>query len=383
MRKSVGISLSRLVVSACTIAAVLCSSSAAVGAPSTPRIEEKRREAAAAQGKLDDLATQLELRSEEYQQVEASLAETRERIESTRAEIEQASRELGVAQAALSDRAIRIYRTGDIGFVEVLFGVRDFADFLTWLDFMRHVARSDAAVVATVQDAVTRIERAERTLEAREAEQAALREQARIKRAEVQSAFRRQRGYLRGLNAEVAKLVREERARQARIAAERARRAALAAAAAAAMRRQQSVSAASERYFDSGSLGSGHPEVVAIGLRYVGVPYVWGGSTPEQGFDCSGLTQYAYKKAGMAIPRNSRSQFAAGAFIAADRLDLLRSGDLVFFGVNADPGQVHHVGIYVGSGNFLHAPQTGENVQVSSLAERIAVRADYVGGCRF
>ena len=366
------------------LAALVGTSSVAFAAPTTPQIEKKRREVFVAEKNLDDLATQLELRGEEYQQITENLAQTRARVAETQAELDAARGALDRNQTALSERAARIYRTGNVGLIEVLFGVRDFGDLLSCLDFMRHVARSDAAAVSSVREAVRRVESAERMLEARVAEQTVLREQARAKRAEVQTAVRRQREYLRGLNAEVAKLVREERARQARLAAERARRAALAAAAAAAAaRRQQASNTTNERQFDPGTLGAGHPEVVGIGLQYVGVPYVWGGSTPERGFDCSGLTQYVYAKAGIVIPRTSRSQFAAGTYIARDRLDLLHAGDLVFFGVGGDANQVHHVGIYIGGGSFLHAPQTGENVQVASLTGRIAARGDYVGGCRF
>lgn len=381
MRRSAGISLFRFVVVSCMLASLLVTSVPAGAAPTTPQIEAKRREAAAAQKRLDYLATDLEMRSEEYQQVEEALAQTRVRIAETEADLEQAQTELDSARGTLSDRAARIYRSGDIGVIDVVFGVRDFADLITCLDFLRQVARSDAAAVSSVESAVERVEKVERMLETREAEQSALREQARLKRSEVAKAVNGQRSYLKGLNAQVANLVREERARQARIAAERARRAALAAAAAAALVRHSS--SVNMRHFDSGALGSGHAEVVSIGLRYVGIPYVWGGSSPETGFDCSGLTQYAYAQAGIAIPRSSRSQFVAGAFIPPDRMDLLQPGDLVFFGYGGDPNQVHHVGIYVGSGNFLHAPQTGENVQVSSLGERVAARADYVGGCRF
>jgi cell wall-associated NlpC family hydrolase len=383
VRRTVGTTLLRLAVAALTLASVLATSMPSASAVTTPQIEAKKRDAAAAQKRLDDLADQLEMRSEEYEQIQDQLAQTRVRIAETSAQLEEAQAELDAARATLSDRAARIYRTGQVSFIDVVFGVHDFPDLISCLDFLRQVARSDAAAVSSVKVAVQQVEGAERTLETREAEESALREQARIKKAEVQKAVNDQRSYLNGLNAEVAELVREERERQARIAAERARRAAAAAAAAAAARKQQSKSAASERRFDGAALGAGHPEVVSLGLKYVGVPYVWGGSSPEYGFDCSGLTQYVYAEAGISISRSSRSQFAEGAFIPPDRLDLLQPGDLVFFGYDADPGQVHHVGIYVGGGNFLHAPQTGEDVQVSSLMERIAARADFVGGCRF
>ncbi len=383
MRTTAGTSLMRLAVTACALAALVGTSATARATPSTPQIEEKSREAAAAQERLDDLAAQLELRGEEYQQITEDLAKTRIRVADTQADLEAARGQLNQAQTALSDRAAKIYRAGNVGIVEVFFGVRDFGDLLSLLDFMRHVARSDAQAVSSVKTAVKRVESAERMLETREAEQTALRERARLKHAEVQIAVKRQDDYLRGLNAEVAQLIREERARQARIAAERARRAAIAAAAAArAAASRKAVNAANERHFDAGTLGTGHPEVVEIGLKYLGVPYVWGGSSPV-GFDCSGLTQYVYAQAGIDIPRTSRSQFTAGAYIPPDRLDLLSAGDLVFFGYGGDSNQVHHVGIYIGDGSFLHAPQTGENVQVASLNGRIASRGDYVGGRRF
>lgn len=318
------------------------------------------------------------MRAEEYEQVAAALDQTRAQLDRTRREYEKAKAELVAAETHLGDRAAQIYRTGETNLLEVLLGVRDFSDFLTRVDYLRTVARSDASAVASVRDASSRVELAERTLEAREAEQAVLRERARTKQAQVNEAVSRQQSFIAGLDAEIARLVREERERQARIAAERARQAAARAAAIA-----KNTAAAAGRRFEPGSLGGGHPEVVKLALKYLGVPYVWGGSAPESGFDCSGLTQYVYAKAGITIPRSSRSQFAAGAYIPPDKLEALRPGDLVFFGYDADATRIHHVGIYAGSGDFIHAPMTGQDVMVSSLAERIDSRHDYVGACRF
>ena len=350
----------------------------AVAAPTTPEIEAKRKEVATAQGTLEDLAADLEMRNEEYQQLNEALAETRQQLDRTRSDLDRARRDLASAEVDLGDRAAQIYRGGGTDIIEVLLGVRDFRDFLTRLDYLRQVARGDASVVASVKDASERVELAESGLEAREAEQVMLRERARAKKAQVTEALGRQQAFIAGLNAEVARLVREERERQARIAAERARLAAARAAQAASK-----AAASMGRRFEPSTLGGGHPEVVKIALKYLGVPYVWGGSSPGIGFDCSGLTQFVYQEAGISIPRSSRSQFSAGAYIPPDKLDLLRAGDLVFFGYNADPTQVHHVGIYVGDGNFVHAPMTGQDVMVSSLGERIDSRHDYVGACRF
>jgi len=349
-----------------------------VAAPSTPEIEAKRQEAAAAEVQLDDLQAQLELRSEEYLAIDEELQQTRADLVRAKEELAQADGALLAASDLLERRAAGIYRNGGVGMLEVLLDTNSFEDFLTRVDFLRRVNVSDATLVVSVKDARERVSQAKEAVERREAELIGLRDRAEAKRRDVQKALSAQESFVSNLNSEVAKLVDEERKRQEALAAERARQAALAAARAS----QQASSGSSSGRSYSGNAGAGHPEAVQVGLKYVGVPYVWGGTTPA-GFDCSGLTQYVYREIGISIPRTSRSQFQAGSHIPADRLDLLAPGDLVFFGYGGDSGRVHHVGIYVGSGDYLHAPSTGRTVQVNSLDARISSKGDYVGASRF
>ncbi|MDP3845365.1 MAG: C40 family peptidase [Pseudomonas sp.] len=102
----------------------------------------------------------------------------------------------------------------------------------------------------------------------------------------------------------------------------------------------------------------------AIGL--VGTPYVYGGNTPQSGFDCSGLIGYVYRDAaGIVLPRSTRELLAMP--VPSIRREALQTGDLVFFATSGG-GKVSHAGIYVGDGRFVHAPSSGGTVRLESLS---------------
>ena len=104
-------------------------------------------------------------------------------------------------------------------------------------------------------------------------------------------------------------------------------------------------------------------DLVLNAMGMMGIPYIWGGSTPEAGFDCSGFVQYVVKQAlGIALPRSSFDQVKAGQ--AVERYDL-QPGDLVFFNTMRAPNS--HVGIYVGESRFIHAPSRGKTVEIGDI----------------
>ena len=343
--------------------------------PATAEIKKAQEDAEKARERLDDLAADLEERTEDYLEIEDELARTRALISKTEAELEAALAELDRAELRLNGRASAIYRNGSIDVLSVFVGATDFRDLVTRLDLMRRIGRTDASLVSAVKDAKTRIETTQSSLERRREEQTALRDRARDAQSRMRSAVSQQKEFLETLDSRVKKLVAEEKARQERLARERA-------AAAARLAAQTGGVGRAGREFDPEALGAPHPEAVKAARRFVDkVWYQWGGTTPA-GFDCSGLVLYCYRQVGISLPRTSRQQYRVGAYIPPDRLDLLEPGDLVFFGRDGDPNRVHHVGMYIGGGSMIHAPQTGEKVSIGSLTGRIAARGDYVGAVR-
>jgi hypothetical protein len=115
-------------------------------------------------------------------------------------------------------------------------------------------------------------------------------------------------------------------------------------------------------------------KAVQIALHYLGIPYVWGGATPQGGFDCSGLVMYVYAQLGIHLDHYTGLQWLEGRRIPVDQL---QPGDILFFiPEHGDPG---HEGMYIGGGKFIQAPHTGTVVQITDLAAMASV---YIGAVR-
>ena len=183
------------------------------------------------------------------------------------------------------------------------------------------------------------------------------------RKAAIEGQLAERQRLLGSIKDEIVKLQAQEAVRQRRLAA--AARARLA-------------STPPTTPVDAASAAPGDPPparyggVVGIAMQYLGIPYQWSGASPDTGFDCSGFVMFVFAQLGVSLPHNAASQCSYGTPVSRDQLE---PGDLVFF------DGLGHVGIYIGGGQFIHSPHTGEVVKISSLDEAWYA-ATYVGARR-
>jgi cell wall-associated NlpC family hydrolase len=168
-------------------------------------------------------------------------------------------------------------------------------------------------------------------------------------RAEIESRLAERRRMLSSIRDEIAR-IRAAEARQQR---------ALAAQVRASLPSEPLVAGNSLPDGVGANVPARYGGVVGIAMRYLGVPYRWGGASPSTGFDCSGFTMYVFAQIGVSLPHYTGAQWNMGSPVSRDQL---APGDLVFF------NSLGHMGIYVGGNQFIHAPHTGDVVKISSMS---------------
>lgn len=323
-------------------------------------ISEKKARLAKVQAKLELVYHKADVAAEKYNQANAQLNTVRQQIKENKRLLQVAEYNLTLANAQLLARAERMYKTRDVGLVDVLFASRSFEDLVTQLRFIDRIGDSDAETVAAVDAYRTDIKQRRAKLDTDEEQARTLVKERAAQKKAIADVEHELENTKAGLKAEIRQL--EEQARR-----EAARRAAAAAAAAAAAQNGGGThdGGGGGGGTDPGSVpdpgGSGRSAVVAIAQRYLGVPYVYGGASPS-GFDCSGLTMYCYAKIGISLAHGATLQQKASTPVP---IRALQSGDLVFFGNSAFSS---HVGIYVGGSTMIHAPHTGDVVRYGDMS---------------
>jgi peptidoglycan DL-endopeptidase CwlO len=275
------------------------------------------------------------------------------------------------AQAALHARLVALYTSGaETGAVEVLLGATSLDDLLSRIETADRVSSQDAKVLGQVLTFRRQVQRRKAELgRARRAQDEVVAARAAYK-AQVERQLEERKRLLSTIQSEIARLEAAERAREAARAREaRARLAAQQVIAQSDTSNLVGVAAATPDAVVAPPARYGG--VVGIAMQYLGVPYLWGGASPS-GFDCSGFIMYVYAQVGVSLPHNAAAQYGVGTPVSRDQLE---PGDLVFF------DGLGHAGIYIGGGQFIHSPHTGDVVKISSLSDSWYA-SSYVGARR-
>ena len=361
--------------------AALTAVTASIAAPKDA-IPAKRAAAQAAQAKIEALSNQIEPAIEAYNQASQELDGVQAEIKDNEHQIAATKSNIKRGQRDLANKLVVAYRVGDPDAIAALLSASTLQDMLGSVDVLKRSSSQLSSVIVELRASRSDLDKREKALVKAGRRAAELKQQKAANKAAIEAGLAQAENLKSGLESEIAGLKKEQQAFEAQLAREAERR----------LRTQRSAIAAADAA-DPGIGGSGGggstsggggsvnipappangsigARVIAAAMSYLGVPYVWGGAS-RGGVDCSGLTMLAYATVGIGLGHFTGSQWNSGAHVSMSQL---APGDLVFFYPDH-----HHMGIYIGGGQFIHAPHTGDVVKITNLSDRAG---NYAGAVR-
>lgn len=317
-------------------------------------VAEPRPSLSEVERRVDVLNTEVERLAEDYNEGRLALQKAARATATAKARVAREQANLDRARSTMSAVLAGAYRAGGTDSAVTLLGTSDPQVFLDRASSLEVLARGQSDQLAEVSVVRARLEGVQREAARQEKAQRAVQTRLDEQKSGIEKRLRDQQALLSGLKADERR--RYEAARAARAAA--ATRAA----------REARVRTAEPRATYDGPASGRAAVAVREAYNKLGSPYKWAAAGPSR-FDCSGLTMWVWGKAGVSLPHNSRAQYSSGRKVSRSSL---QPGDLVYYG-----SPIHHVGIYVGGGKMISAPQTGDVVKVQN-----AFRRDYVGATR-
>jgi peptidoglycan DL-endopeptidase CwlO len=362
--------------------AVLAAALAVVAvSPAEPgQISSKRAEAERVLAQIDAIDMELDQAVDAYNGATVQLETINLDLAANQKRLVTARANLAAAHKRVANRVLALYTSQEPDALAVLLGASSLGDLIERIDSVNRISKDDARIAEEVRRFRNEVRTRQQHLVQAQAQQRTIVAQRAARRSAIEGQLAERQTLLASIKDEISKLQAAEQARQETLAREA--RAQLRSTQTQTSGQQQSPPPPSDPTPSAPSPSpspppaspppSTHGGVVGIALRYLGVPYRWGGASPS-GFDCSGFLVYVFAKVGVYLPHSSYMQFRLGRFVPRSAL---QPGDAVFF------NGASHVGIYIGSGRFVHAPHTGDVVKISSLGEGW-YGSTYVGARRY
>jgi peptidoglycan DL-endopeptidase CwlO len=310
------------------------SQTAPLTADAKAQVEDLTAKAEAIQTDIDQLDGELEGYAETFNMLQLQLTDINTRMLDLRRQLSNAQKEHDYRVQKFQSRIVALYKSGgDQGLLSVLFEAHGLTDFFNRMRLMANLADSDQHLAAALSESAKKLDSLLEQIDDSKSQELALREQSDAQKDQIQAKLAARQLTLDGIDSNISTILAEQAARQ---------------------------------QADTGPIPkTGNPvidQLIETALYYQGIPYVWAGDRPATGFDCSGFVAYVFRQHGISLPHYSGYQAQMGYEIMPENI---QAGDVLAFG-----WPVHHVGIYLGNGMFIHAPRTGDVVRIAPLSSR-------------
>lgn len=315
--------------------------------------QDKREEIEASIEKLDNQIEDYMMKIEENKK---SIKSTENDVSTTKKQITKVEEDVKSQQDVLDQRVRAMYISGQSSYFKILLESESFSDLITRAEAVRKIISMDKKVIGDLEEKKAEVESKKVSLEVKYNDLLALKSENENKLTSLNGNIADQKILIQDAKtqeklfaskvSESQELVNKTMTQVNRI-------------------RNEAPRVTASRGTTSANVSDNN--IIAYASNFLGTPYLWGGTSPSTGFDCSGFTQYVYAHFGINVGRTTYDQITDGYGVSKDEL---KAGDLVFFGKNNDPT---HMGMYVGNNTYIHAPRTGDVIKISSMN-----RSDYI-----
>jgi peptidoglycan DL-endopeptidase CwlO len=314
-------------------------------------VEDKREEL---ESKIEEMDMHIEDALRIIEDNKRQIAQTETEIKGAQGEVKKAEDEVQESKELLGKRVRAMYKSGNSGYLEMILQSRNISDFLSKIEWINRIVSFDKKMILTLEEKERELVKKKEALEKKKEELVALKNSNDQKLAHLKTSMDEQKKLIDEVKSQEKIFAAKVKATQNLVNT--------------TMRQIQQIRNSVPAYNPSrGAAPISDNAIIDYASNFLGTPYVWGGTKPNPGFDCSGFTQYVFAHFGIKLGRTTWDQINDGVAVA--RQDL-QPGDLVFYGSKGNPT---HMGIYVGNDSYIHAPRTGDVIKISPY-----IRKDYI-----
>ncbi len=310
-----------------------------------PTAEQRQNQRFEIEQKIESLDMQIEEVIDKIEEDKKQMDNIEKNIKLAEKELSKAEEDMKIEQELYNERMRVMYMNGSVGYLDVILGAEDLSDLFEKVEAVKKITELDKKIVKELRDKQESLNNKKQELNKQHNRLVILnnennkklnkfktdkKEQSKL----IEEAERQERLYAVSIEAsqsEINKALKEVKSNN---------------------------NTKKDNRLSRGTTSVSGEAVVAYASKFLGTPYLWGGTTPD-GFDCSGFTQYVYKQFGIYVGRTTKNQIYDGVGVSREDLQI---GDLVFYGKGGIPS---HMGIYVGNGMYIHAPRTGDVIKIS------------------